>query len=97
MIGSRSPMSLAIFSISASGAMPPAMSRTGSPGTTRNNVKISSDTRPMMTTPCVRRRIRKFNVNIREPHRVARAAPRIEVRLGSSQAALFDASIEPSG
>ena len=55
MMGSRNPIFSATSSTMWSGAMPPTMSRTGSPGTTRSKVKMMSDVMKTMSTPCTKR------------------------------------------
>src|SRR6266850_466368 len=64
MIGSRSPILVATFSTTSGGAMPPTMRRTGSPGTTRNKVKMMSEVMKTIRMPCAIRLIRNSRINI---------------------------------
>src|SRR5579863_2322383 len=65
MIGSRSPILVATCSTTLSGAMPPTMSLTGSPGTTRRTVKIKSDVMATIRSPCAILFRRNSTINMR--------------------------------
>ena len=64
MMGSRSPILVATFSTTSGGAMPPTIRRTGSPGTTRSNVKMMNEVMKMIRKPCAIRLTRNSRINI---------------------------------
>src|ERR1035441_9326456 len=68
MIGSRSPILVATFSTTSGGAMPPTIRRTGSPGTTRSNVKMRSEVMKTISRPCAIRLTRNSRINIERSH-----------------------------
>src|SRR6266851_2776918 len=63
MIGSRSPILVATFSTTSGGAMPPTIRRTGSPGTTRSNVKMISEVMKTIRRPCAIRLTRNSRID----------------------------------